>query len=140
MRFLNLRVLAGIAILIVLILFGYFLTSKQSSPTTSTTPNAPVVSTENLKAQIDKNSIFDLQNALIKGKVVDTFENSIKVENKKGAQGSFALNNPFYVYKQDAQDKNTVGTKLEDIELNKDVTINFQLIDGEYKVTSLSYL
>lgn len=140
MRFLNLRVLVGVVILIILLFLGFFLFSQKSPVSSPTTPNAPVVSTENIKAQIDKNSVFDLQNALIKGKVVDIFESSIKVENKKGAQATFPLNNPFYVYKQDAQGKNTVGTKIEDIEENKDVTINFQLIDGEYKVTSLSYL
>lgn len=140
MRFLNFRVLIGIMILIAIVLAGYYLMNQQSSTSGDpSVPNNPIINTENLKAQIDKNSIFDTQTASIRGKVIDTFDGSIKVENKNKAQGTFTLYSPFYVYKTDPSGKNSAGSKIEDIELNKDVTINFLLISGEYKVTSLSY-
>jgi hypothetical protein len=86
-------------------------------------------------------SLFEFQSATFTGKITRVEGNKIWLENKRGVKGEAVVAKDVSI--SDMSSANgalaTPSGKLEDIKTDKEVTINFQMVDGMLQATTINY-
>lgn len=90
----------------------------------------------------DKSSLFDSQSAMFTGKITKVENNKIWLENNHGVTGTAVLAPNYLVTDMEKLTSATPSGNLQqpEIELNKNAIISLQFINGEYQVTSISFI
>ncbi|MBI2021299.1 hypothetical protein HYS93_00235 [Candidatus Daviesbacteria bacterium] len=84
---------------------------------------------------------FLTQNAATQARVTEVINQStLKIKDQNNKEGIFHLNeNGFVVYKYNPTTKTvSPSDEVSDVPLNKQVVITFALVDGQYKISSIS--
>lgn len=90
--------------------------------------------------QLTVSPLFDSQTASINGEVVK-IENSKAFVKKKNLTDTFPLSAQFTIYKYVAGSATpTTSTNRADIEPDRTATILLEVVQGEYKMVSITYL
>lgn len=119
--------------LLVGLFLGFFVGSNfKKSPTMVS------ISQENT---LIKNDLFDKQSAMLEGTVLDFNAEFLTIKNSRYPQAKVPIGPDLKVRKFDPKVKKaSESAGVSGLEKNKAARIYFDLIDGEYKVVSVSYL
>lgn len=87
-----------------------------------------------------QDQFFQNQSALTQGKITKAENRYLIVTNNQGVAKSFELSPHFVVYvSKESSRYATPSSDIKSVQLNKDASLVFQMIDGVYKVLSVSY-
>ncbi len=87
------------------------------------------------------NSLYTSQTALIQGTVTKVTDKTITVKNTAGVEGTVELGSNVLISKLNTAQGGlpaTPSSDLKQIELNKAAVVNLQMIDGKFKVMSVT--
>lgn len=85
-------------------------------------------------------SLFDFQTAIFTGKITKIEGKKIWLENKYGVTGEAMISDNVTITDVSAGGIATPSADLNKVKVDKDVSINFQVINGQYQATSINYL
>lgn len=85
-------------------------------------------------------SLFDFQTAIFTGKITKIEGKKIWLENKYGVTGDAMISDNVTITDVSAGGIATPSADLNKVQVDKDVSINFQVINGQYQATSINYL
>ena len=111
-----------------------FIVGQSIKPKTN---SAPLASISSVKGA----TLFQSQNATIQGKVLKFNDNTLTVQDSKGQTADFAMAKYFSVSKfPNTSGVASVSASVNSLEINKQAMIVLVVQDGEYRVSSVSYL
>lgn len=121
----------GVALLIIGFVFGFFLGKNYSLEI------KPIA----INSQTPINQLVDSQTASMMGQITEIQGNTLTVKNaKSNNSGTVPVSNKVIVIKPGLNSKTASSSAgLNAIELNKDVVINMELVNGEYTATVIQY-
>jgi hypothetical protein len=95
----------------------------------------------NAKAPKDaSNSLFANQEATIRGKITQRDNNTLIVKSDSGQSGKVKVSDQVIINRFDERARPaTPSSDLRSIELNKDVTLLLNFVNGEYVVSTITY-
>lgn len=123
------------------ILFGYFLGVNYPKllPSTISTDN-PVASLARPQQVVKVSPLFNDQTTTIQAEIVRA-DNSYIAVKKDDLSETFPMSESVLIFHQKTSEKAaTSSSDIDSIQLNREATIVLKVIDGEYKVISVSYL
>jgi hypothetical protein len=86
------------------------------------------------------NSLFVNQEATIRGKITNSDNNTLTVQSNTGQTGSVKLGEQLIINRFDERARPaTPSSDPKTIELNRDVTLLLNFVNGEYLVNTITY-
>lgn len=121
-----------VAVLIIILVFivGWIIINVRKNGLSMNTGSLPGNNT----------SLFDFQTAIFTGKITKIDGKKIWLENKYGVKGEAMISANVTITDVSAGGIATPSGDLNKIKLNDDVSINFQVVNGQYEATSINYL
>lgn len=100
----------------------------------------PMPQTQESEALKNSSSLFKSQTATIQGKITKVLGNIAQVESDTGAKGEFEISDKVLIYKfKGGSGTASASSDLKEIQENMQVLITLALIEGKYKIVSISY-
>lgn len=85
-------------------------------------------------------ALFKSQTATFQGKITEVSGNSAKVVSDTNQKGEFEISDKVVIYKFAGNSPTTsASSNLKEIETDKMVLATLELMDGKYKIVSISY-
>lgn len=89
---------------------------------------------------VTTSSLFQTQTASIQGEITSVGESSITIKNKSGATDTFPVSTNVVVYKNTQSSGRVLpATGITQIDINQEVVILLEVVDGKYQVISITY-
>lgn len=103
-------------------------------------PEAPLQS-KLTEDKVPTSALFRSQTATFQGEITEVNENKILVKSDSGQIGEFPVSDKVLIYKfKEGSAQASASSDLKTVETDKPVSIILELISGEYKVVSITYL
>lgn len=131
----RLRLLVVIAVLVVLVPLATLLISGRIPGIPPLLPNLFLKSSPAPSLEDDQVLLID-HTATVKGQILGKEGMSILVTNDKGQLAPMELSPTVIIY---TPPNNSPSSDLNSLELNKEVVILLEFMDGKYQVVSISY-
>lgn len=124
----------GLVLILVFFLLGIFI-GKIGTKTSVTPVNKPA-------EQTLSPNIFTSQSAVIKGVIIQINQGNATVENNLKLKATFPLAQSIFITKFDSKGKASASSSLNDIELNKNATINLEFVKSTnlYNIVAVTYI